>query len=107
MERALSVIRQSSLISTGVAIPPLLMEVVKLMNIFSRIVFEYEPHGCEYTMDINGTLFTRHDDSEDWAVVDKEHCIAEGINHYEVYKHFGEEKWYVDFLFDYACEKGA
>ena len=68
-------------------------------------VIKYEPHGCEYTMDIiNGVLFTRHDDSEDWVVVDKEHCIAEGINHYEVYKHFGEEKWYVDFLFDYAYE---
>ena len=68
---------------------------------FEEIVIKYEPHGCEYTMEDN-CLLTRHDDSEDWGEVDVEHCIAEGINHYEVYKCFGKEKWYVDLLFDYA-----
>ncbi len=70
-------------------------------------IIKYEPHDCEYTMTLStlyehSHLLTRHDDSEDWVEVDIEHCIAEGINHYEVYKHFGREKWYVDFLFDYA-----
>lgn len=64
-------------------------------------IFKYEPHDCEYKMEDN-CLFTRHDDSEDWGEVDREHCIAEGINHYEVYKHFGKENHYVDILFDYA-----
>ena len=69
---------------------------------FEEIILKYEPHDCEYTMDINGVLFTRHDDSEDWVVVDIEHCIAEDINHYGVYKYFGEEEWYANFLFDYC-----
>lgn len=68
---------------------------------FEEIVIKYEAHGCEYTMEDN-CLFTRHDDTEEWGEVMLEHCIAEGINHYEVYKCFGKEKWYVDLLFDYA-----
>jgi hypothetical protein len=72
---------------------------------FEEIVIKYEPHGCEYTWYEEGNcLFTRHDDTEDWSEVMLEHCIAEGINHYEVFKHFGREKWYVDFLFDSAQE---
>lgn len=67
-------------------------------------ILKYKPHGCEYAMpyDNYAYLFTRHDDSEEWVFVDQEHCIAEGLNHYEVYKYFGKEKWYVDLLFDYA-----
>ena len=70
-------------------------------------IIKYEPHDCEYTMTLStlyeySRLLTRHDDSEDWVEVDREHCIAEGINHYEVYKHFGFEGCYVDFLFDYC-----
>tara|TARA_R100001224_G_C3969345_1_gene131937 strand:+ start:126 stop:401 length:276 start_codon:yes stop_codon:yes gene_type:complete len=65
------------------------------------MIIKYEPHGCEYTMEDN-CLLTRHDDSEEWIEVMLEHCIAEGENHYEVYKLFGKEKWYVDFLFYYA-----
>ena len=56
---------------------------------FEEIIIKYEPHDCEYTMEDN-TLFCRHDNSEEWVEVDKEHCIAEGENHY------------VDILFDYA-----
>jgi len=72
-------------------------------------IFKYEPHGCEYTMKDN-CLFTRPSYADDrpsddeWVEVDREHCIAEGINHYEVYKHFGREKDYVNFLYDYAYE---
>lgn len=69
-----------------------------------EIIFKYEPHDCEYTMDHKySCLFTRHNDSEVWTEVDLEHCIAEGCNHYEVYKHFGKEKLYVNILLDYAC----
>ena len=69
---------------------------------FEETVIKYEPHGCEYTWYEEGNcLFTRYDDTEEWGEVDLDHCIAEGINHYEVYKHFGEEKWYVDYLFEF------
>ena len=73
-------------------------------------IFKYEEHDCEYRMVLHScgietnVLYYRHDDSEDWSEVMLEHCIAEGINHYEVFKHFGREKWYVDFLFDSAQE---
>ena len=76
---------------------------------FEEIVIKYEPHGCEYTMEDN-CLFTRpsyadgRPSDDEWGEVMLEHCIAEGINHYEVYKLFGKEKWYVDFLFYYAHE---
>lgn len=56
-------------------------------------ILNYEPHGCEYIIEDN-TLFYRPDDSEDWSEVNIEHCIAEGENHYQVYKHFGKEKDY-------------
>ena len=68
---------------------------------FEEIIIKYEPHDCEYRMEDN-TLFCRHDNSENWVEVDVEHCIAEGENHYEVYKHFGKENHYVDILFNYA-----
>tara|TARA_Y100000004_G_C8863062_1_gene389930 strand:+ start:258 stop:533 length:276 start_codon:yes stop_codon:yes gene_type:complete len=64
-------------------------------------ILKYEPHGCEYTMEDN-ILLTRPDYRSQWLEPDYEHCIAEGINHYEVFKHFGKEKWYVDLLFDFA-----
>ena len=68
---------------------------------FKEKIFKYEPHDCEYTMEDN-CLYTRHDNSEDWGDVDLEHCIHENINHYEVYKHFGREKWYVSFIISYC-----
>ena len=64
-------------------------------------ILKYEPHGCHYMFD-GDILFTKHADENEWVEVDREHCIAEGINHYEVYKHFDREKLYVDALFDYA-----
>ncbi len=64
-------------------------------------ILKYEPHGCHYMFD-GDILFTKHEDENEWVEVDIEHCIAEGINHYEVYKHFDREKLYVDALFDYA-----
>jgi len=77
------------------------MSTIDLKVLKQALIIKYEPHDCEYTMEDN-TLFCRHDDSEDWVEVDIEHCIAEDINHYEVYKHFGEEEWYANFLFDYC-----
>ena len=70
-----------------------------MMN--EEIIIKYEPHDCEYTMEDNW-LFNRHDDTEEWGEVMLGHCIAEGLNHYEVFKCFGKEKYYVDTLFDYA-----
>ena len=64
-------------------------------------ILKYEPHGCHYMFD-GDILFTKHADENEWVEVDRDHCIAEGINHYEVYKHFDREKLYVDVLFDYA-----
>ncbi len=61
-------------------------------------IIKYEPHGCEYTM-LDNSLFTRQDSSEEWAEVNLDTYIAEGRSHYEVCKHFGKEKWYVDYLF--------
>jgi len=61
-------------------------------------IIKYEPHGCEYTM-LDNRLFDRQDSSEEWAEVNLDTYIAEGRSHYEVYKHFGKEKWYVDYLF--------
>tara|TARA_R110002020_G_scaffold92256_3_gene223471 strand:+ start:282 stop:533 length:252 start_codon:yes stop_codon:yes gene_type:complete len=54
-------------------------------------------HGCEYTF-WDDTLMTRHDESEEWVEVMLEHCMSEGINHYDVYKYFGKEILYVDIL---------
>ena len=67
---------------------------------FEEKILNYEPHGCEYTMEDN-TLFCRHDDTWEWIEVMLEHCIAEGENHYEVYKHFGKEKYYLGKLVSY------
>ena len=73
---------------------------------FEEIVIKYEPHGCEYTMEDN-CLFTKpsyadgRPSDDEWGGVDLDHCIAEGINHYEVYKCFGKEKWYVDYLISF------
>jgi len=53
-------------------------------------ILNYEKHGCEYTFWDN-TLMTRHDESEDWVEVMLEHCISEGVSHYEVFKYFGKE----------------
>ena len=64
-------------------------------------ILKYEPHGCHYMFD-GDILLTKHADENEWVEVDREHCIAEGINHYEVYKHFGRENHYVDILFNYA-----
>ena len=64
-------------------------------------IIKYEPHRCEYTM-LDNRLFDRQDSSEEWAEVNLNTYIREGRNHYEVYKLFGKEKWYVDLLFDYA-----
>lgn len=64
-------------------------------------IFKYEPHDCHYMFEGN-VLLTKHADENEWVEVDLEHCIAEGINHYEVYKHFDRENHYVDILFDYA-----
>ena len=61
-------------------------------------IITYEPHQCEYTM-LDDCLFTRKNSSEEWVEVNYSACIVEGRNHYEVYKHFGKEKWYVDYLF--------
>ena len=73
---------------------------------FEEIVIKYEPHGCEYTME-DYCLFTRpsyadgRPRDDEWGGVDLDDSIAEGINHYEVYKCFGKEKWYVDYLFHF------
>ena len=64
-------------------------------------IFRYERDDCEYTI-IDNILFmrssTRHDISESWVKVDIEHCVAKGINHFEVFKHFGRLRLYVEKL---------
>jgi len=68
---------------------------------FEEKILKYEPHDCHYMFEGN-VLLTKHADENEWVEVDIEHCIAEGMNHYEVYKHFGAEQWYVKCLFDYS-----
>jgi len=60
-------------------------------------IFKYEPHNCEYTFD-GDILLTKHADETEWEEIDRSHCIAEGINHHEVYKHFGKEGDYIQEL---------
>lgn len=64
-------------------------------------ILKYKRHDCHYVFD-KDVLLTKHADENEWVEVDIEHCIAEGINHYEVYKHFGKENEYVKLLFQYA-----
>ena len=77
---------------------------------FEEIVIKYEPHGCEYTME-DYCLFTRpsyadgRPSDDEWGGVDLDHSIAGGINQYEVYKCFGKEKLYVDYLFHFFQEE--
>lgn len=60
-------------------------------------VLPYFEHGCWYTMQDNDLLY-KHDEDEEWILVDMDFCLAHGINHYEVYQYFGKEDYYINVL---------
>ena len=69
-----------------------------------KTILKYKPHDCHYMFD-EDTLLMKHADENEWVEVDLDFCISEGENHYEVYKHFGKEKWYVNYLFDFLQDE--
>ena len=64
----------------------------------------YSQHNCYFRLD-GYALMSKQRDENDWVMIDLDHCISEGENHYEIYKYFGEEQWYVDYLFDFLQDE--